>query len=399
MGEWEDKKRFSTTRTQLLLYKRYIDDLFFIWEGSRDSLQEFLNELNSNNNNIRLTSDFSQNDIHFLDVNIFRQGDGLGTKVYFKPTDSNSYLPSSSGHHPKWLKNIPKGQLTRVKRNCSNKADFLRQAQVVRKKFVEKGYVGETLDSTIQELAVRPRDSFLIDQPKVQNNDNHEWSFISGFHSQFREVEDIFNAHWHVLCMDKTLGPSLPCRPKFIYRRAHSFADKIVRKVLDPPSRPLTFWDKKGFYSCRRCRACREVGRPMRALESFTSSSNGREFSINEFITCNTAYVVYAMQCPCGLMYIGRTKRLLRVRIAEHIANIKIGFKDHNVSLHFKLKHNQDPSGLKFWGVDHLRPKWRGSNLVRDLSRRETQWIFLADTLSPRGLNVDLDINCFISDY
>lgn len=88
----------------------------------------------------------------------------------------------------------------------------------------------------------------------------------------------------------------------------------------------------------------------------------------------------------------------VEVNIAEHIYNIKIGFKDNNVSLQFKLKHNQDPSGLKFWGIKCLKPSWRGSNIVRDLSKRETQWIFLTDTLSPRGLNIELDINCFISD-
>lgn len=98
-------------------------------------------------------------------------------------------------------------------------------------------------------------------------------------------------------------------------------------------------------------------------------------------------------------MYIGRTKRLLRIRIAEHVYNIKLGFKDYNLSLHLKLHHNQDLSGLKFWGIDHIKPTWRGSNLVRELSKRETKWIFLTDTLAPKGLDIELDINCFISDY
>lgn len=94
----------------------------------------------------------------------------------------------------------------------------------------------------------------------------------------------------------------------------------------------------------------REVNRPIRGLGSFTSTSNNKEFSIKEFITCNITHVAYALEGPCGLMYIGRTKRCLKVRMAEHVQNIKIRFKDHNVSLHFKLFHNQDPSGLTFWG-------------------------------------------------
>lgn len=53
--------------------------------------------------------------------------------------DSNSYLPVDSGNHPMWLKNIPKGQLSRVKRNCSEEVDFMLQAQIIKKKFMEEG--------------------------------------------------------------------------------------------------------------------------------------------------------------------------------------------------------------------------------------------------------------------
>lgn len=199
--------------------------------------------------------------------------------------------------------------------------------------------------------------------------------------------------------LDKSLMNVLPIKPKFIYRKAQSFGDLIVKRVVDPPSRIPSFWNQNGFFACRKCRACKEVSRPMRGVERFSSTSNNKEFRIKQFITCNTTHVVYALRCPCGLLYIGRTKRLLRVRIAKHVHNISIGFKDHNVSLHFKKFHGQDPSGLTFWGIDHIKPAWRGGNIVRELSKRETQWIFMADTLSPKGLNIELNINCFISDY
>lgn len=146
--------------------------------------------------------------------------------------------------------------------------------------------------------------------------------------------------------------------------------DRVVKKVLDPPTRPSSFWDRDGFFACQKCKECREVAVPLRGLDTFTLAMNNKEFVIKEFITCNITHVVYILECPCGV--VGRTKRPLRVRIAEHIQNIKLGFKDHNVSLHFKLHHNQDPSGLKFWVVDHVKPVWRGSKMVRELPKRET---------------------------
>lgn len=110
-------------------------------------------------------------------------------------------------------------------------------------------------------------------------------------------------------------------------------------------------------------------------------------------------HVVYILQCPCNLMYVGCTKRTLKKRISEHLYNKLIGFKYHSVSLHLKQFHNQDSSSLNCWGVDLIHPGWRESNLVCEISKQETRWIFLMNTLTPNGMNVELDVNCFISDY
>lgn len=123
------------------------------------------------------------------------------------------------------------------------------------------------------------------------------------------------------------------------------------------------------------------------------------EFEITEFISCLSTHAVYGLECPCGLMYFGRTKLTFAKKVCEHVYNILIGYKDHSVSLHFRQKHGRDPAGLKFWGIDKVHPAWRGGNIVRELSKCETQWIFLTNTLSPNGMNIDLDLNCFISDY
>lgn len=98
-------------------------------------------------------------------------------------------------------------------------------------------------------------------------------------------------------------------------------------------------------------------------------------------------------------MYVGRTKRTLKKRISEHIYNIEVGFEYHSVSLHFKKPNNQNLTRLKFWGVDKIIPNWRGSNTVREISQLETKWIFLMGTLMPHGMNIELDVNDFISDY
>lgn len=66
-------------------------------------------ELNTNNNNNkRLEYEWNKEQIHYLDVSVFRQEDELN-KVYFKPMDRNSYHLLHSGQHPHWLKKHPQG--------------------------------------------------------------------------------------------------------------------------------------------------------------------------------------------------------------------------------------------------------------------------------------------------
>ena len=207
----------------------------------------------------------------------------------------------------------------------------------------------------------------------------------------------IFKKYWYILGEDRHLGEILTNQPRFTYRRAPNFGEQVVLKILDPPNHRILKIDFKGFFSCRKCICCRTVKIHNRGKRQITGS-DGSIFDINEFITCNTTHVVYLLWCPCGLLYVGRTKRLLRIRTAEHLANIKKGFKYHSFSVHFKEKHKKDPSLAQFCGIDCVHPTWRGSNRVRGLSQRETKWIFLLKCLFPRGLNKEVDLNCFINN-
>lgn len=109
-------------------------------------------------------------------------------------------------------------------------------------------------------------------------------------------------------------------------------------------------------------------------------------------------HVVYGVECPCGKLYIGQTTRPLSVRIREHIYNIKKRITTHNLSAHFLKEHGADPGGLKFWGIEKSWTHWRGSNKLRELSKRQSFWIYKLETLEPKGLNVEFDLNCFISN-
>lgn len=84
---------FLNRRLELLIYKRFIEDLFMLWAGTEDMCR-FL-RLNSN---AKISGLENKNKKYVL-----------CTVIRFKETDRNSYLSILSGHHW-WLSNIP-GQI------------------------------------------------------------------------------------------------------------------------------------------------------------------------------------------------------------------------------------------------------------------------------------------------
>ena len=190
----------------------------------------------------------------------------------------------------------------------------------------------------------------------------------------------------------------MPSKPRFLYRRAKRIRDTIVRNVPDPPKKISTFLDQKGFFRCGRCKPCRIVKGPRKTTE-FKSNITNEQYKINKLITCSSTHVTYVLECECGLQYVGRTTRKLSIRLGEHIRNIKKGFKYHSVSMHFREKHNRDPTKLKIYAIDKIEKNWRNSNLKREISKNETYWIFKLDSSKPKGMNIELDVNCFLENY
>lgn len=149
----------------------------------------------------------------------------------------------------------------------------------------------------------------------------------------------------------------------------------MAPNVPDPPTRPTCFDNLKGYYLCGKCHACKINIHRGRKITEFTSAGTGVTYPIKTFITCKTKCVVYLLRCPCILEQVGRTIRMLHIRIGEYI-NICTDFDKHNVSKHYDLKHNRDPRCTTFVASEKYVPHWRGSNGKRDISRAETNWIF-----------------------
>lgn len=316
----------------------------------RESLHSFMAVLNANNIGIDLTYEVSPSTINFLDLEISVNNDRLETKTFFKPTDRNGYIPVDSCHHATWLKSIPRSQFTRIRHNCSDLSDYFHQAQILKSRFIDKGYDSVDIDEAINKVSLIDRSSLLSERPKGTQENKHRWSFLTNFSVQHKQIKDILIRHWKVLKNDHMLGPLLPERGGVIYRGAPSIRGQIAPNIIDPPITRPFFHNMKGFFPCCKCNVCLHNTCGKRT-ETFVSSTTGREYSVKHFLTCQTRYVVYLITCPCRKQYVGRTIRTFSVRVNEHITNIKKGRTNHSVPKHYLLCHNQNPVGT--WVSSH----------------------------------------------
>ena len=87
--------------------------------NGEESLEKFLNKLNSFHPTITFTAEYSKETINFLDVNIRLVEEELMTDLFVKPTDRHQYLDPSSSHPFQCKKGIPHSQALRLNRICS----------------------------------------------------------------------------------------------------------------------------------------------------------------------------------------------------------------------------------------------------------------------------------------
>ena len=112
---------------------------------------------------------------------------------------------------------------------------------------------------------------------------------------------------------------------------------------------------------------------------------NNKPFHINSKLTCNSTCVIYVITClQCNLHYIGQTMNPLRIRLGQHLSDIRLE-KPTSVANHFNEHRGTD--------LHHL---FRIAPIlyVPDLEKRkclEMKFINLFKTLSPMGLNERFD--------
>ena len=175
---------------------RFIDDIFIIWNHSRQELDTFLENLNEHHETIKFTIDINEYGLAFLDTFIYKEDGILETRVYHKPTDKKQYLLYTSCHPLQQKNTIPYSLLIQARRICTKETEFIQEAKCIIRTLRQQKYPEEILMKAVKRILGVKREELLI--PKIREEDNRI-RYITTFNPANPPMRKIISQHIHML--------------------------------------------------------------------------------------------------------------------------------------------------------------------------------------------------------
>ena len=363
-----------------LVWIRFIDDIFFVWNESEELLNAFIDFANKHavrngyKSRIEFTSQHSNKSVSFLDTIVRVEGCQLTTDLFIKPTSSHDYVHRSSYHPQHLLSALPKSQFMRVRRICTHLKDYKRHVQLFISFFKRRGYREGELQKLAANIENLSQESLLGPQlPK--SNAADRVPFVLSYHHKFLGIAGILRKNYNNMVRDypvlKTVFPEVPM---VAFRRQRNLKDHLVRadhcaKIRAPIIPRHTKADIQPF---------------MNNSGLLTNEQTKKVHRI-EGGSANDRNVIYAVKCKVHkLINVGFTSQPLNERMNGHRSDIDLSDPKCELVQHF-MKHGCDfRKDIEISVLKHV------TGSFDRLSFEEDKWITKLDTRHPNGMNEKL---------
>ena len=133
------------------LHKRYIDVVIQVACCSHMDLENYIRFISNFHPALQFTHTTSDTELSFLDITLCITDDHISTTIYYKDTDTHTYLHHQSSHPSHCKKGLPRSQLLRLRRLCSEDSDFLEKRGEMVSVF-ERGYSHACLQNNLPAI-------------------------------------------------------------------------------------------------------------------------------------------------------------------------------------------------------------------------------------------------------
>ena len=157
---------------KLLIWKRYVDDIFSLWNTNKEAIHNFTKLANSFHRTIKFTAEISNTEITFLDTceykgDRFKKNSILDVRTHFKATETFQYSHFDSCHPPGIRKGFLTGEALRLLRTNSSKAKFDEHIALFKQRLQHRGYPDNLLNMILFKVNFSQRMSALQNKQKT----------------------------------------------------------------------------------------------------------------------------------------------------------------------------------------------------------------------------------------
>uniref|UniRef100_A0A8D8XCL7 Reverse transcriptase domain-containing protein n=1 Tax=Cacopsylla melanoneura TaxID=428564 RepID=A0A8D8XCL7_9HEMI len=131
----------------ILIYKRYVDDIFILWTGDTSEVQDLLHHVNQLRENIKFEIEIGGETLNFLDLTIKLN---LSTRklefsVYRKPSTTDTCIPANSNHPQIHKMAAFRALISRLLEIPMSRSNFINELDVIYQIATNNGYKKETI--------------------------------------------------------------------------------------------------------------------------------------------------------------------------------------------------------------------------------------------------------------
>ena len=373
-------------------WRRYIDDILFLWRGTEEELIEFIEYLNTFHPTIKfkcmkgINYNFETRSVDFLDTTLWIDRQGLiQTTLYTKSTRVVQYLLPSSSHPSHITKNIPYSLGYRLWRIESTEDGFQANLLKLQQELEMRGYDRAIIREAFARVESLSREDTL---EKVVRPEHERITLVIPFDKRLPNIASILHHRWKCLLdRDPNAKLYMPLPPRVSYSRTSSLRDIIVRSKVPRPVRVARRQVNSGFRKCNRRVDCSVCSHSVNTI-THTCHETGEAFPITSLINCESTGLIYCISCvkttgQCmqggggdagvgGPQYIGCTARMLKTRFSEHVGSAtqpSQALTTKPVGQHFRLPGHSH-CDMRVTPVEKVRCK---DHFV--LEARESYWI------------------------
>ena len=217
-----------------LTWKRFIDDVFCLWDTNKEEIEHFIEQANSYHPTIKFTAEVSPLETTFLDTTVYKDErfeteSILDLRTHYKPTETFQYTNCNSCQTAGVKKGFVKGEALRILRTNSSKLMFEENIKNFRTLLTSRDYPNNLVDIFLSEVKFTGRKNALTQKQKAHKK---ILAFVTQFHPSLQCLKYILMAKWHLIQNQPLLREIYKEPPLISYRKGKSLKDMFLKAKL-----------------------------------------------------------------------------------------------------------------------------------------------------------------------